>query len=164
VRVFFPYQHRQHGPCIGITGRLLHRSFQACLRGSVFGWREPREVREAAQHRLVRRQLFGIFDSQRLAHRARQNSVGVGNSRNDPWHQVILQREDFLPAKHSIIRFRPHMSAGGAIHEMHRDPQNRASLAKAATHHIASAKLLADGANVDRLLGKSQSGTPCDHP
>ena len=92
MRKFLAVHHRQHGPGIGITRRLLNGVLQTGTRRGMLFRAKPREVREASEYGFVWCQLFGITAAQSFAHRARQNAVSVGYSRDDARDELILQR------------------------------------------------------------------------
>ena len=141
-------QQRQHRPGIGIGRRLPHRQFQAGPRSGELLGGDPLQVAEAAQHGLVGAQLLGGAAAHGLAHAPGQNSVHVGDRRNDPRNQVVLQLEDRLRAEGAFVVLGPEMSAGDRVHELHREAQLRSRLPKASLHHVARAELLAGGTDV----------------
>jgi hypothetical protein len=66
--------------------------------------------------------------------------VHVGNRRNDPRNEVVLQLENRLRTEIAFVVFRPQMSAGRGIDELHGEAQFRPGLAKAALHHVPRAE------------------------
>ena len=72
----------------------------------------------------------------------------VGDRRDDPRNQLVLQLENRFRAESALVVLGPEMSAGHRIHELHRDAQPRSRLAEAALHHIARAQLFADGSHI----------------
>ena len=70
--------------------------------------------------------------------------------------------EDFFRAKRPVISLGPNMGTGTCVDQLHRDAQPGPRLAKTPFHHIACAKFLADGPDVDGLVGVSQRGTARD--
>src|SRR5208337_5056013 len=122
------------------------------------------EVREAAEHCLVRAQLAGIPAADSFTHGVRKNTVCVGDSGDDSRDDVILELENRFRAKGTIGGLGPEMGAGTRVDELHRDAQLASCLAKAALHHVARAEFLAGGTYVDRLTGVAQRGAARDDP
>src|ERR1700686_2570507 len=164
MRKFLAVHPRQHGPGIGITRRFLNGVLKTGpRRGMLFG-AKPREVREASEYGFVWCQLFGITAAQSFAHRARQNAVSVGYSRNDPRDDFVQQRKDFIWVKGAIKSLGPKMGARARVHQLHRDAQQRTRLAQTPLHHVARAKFLADRSHVDSLTCISQSRAAGNDP
>ena len=95
-------------------------SFQAGPHfGKVFGG-EALVVAEAAEQRFVWAHLIGSLQPHSFAHAARQDSVHVGDRRNDAGNEVVLEFENHFGTKRTLIGFSPQLRACGGIDELHR--------------------------------------------
>src|SRR5262252_8298937 len=103
---------------------------------------------EHTEYSLIRGDLFVSLFSYGGADAARQNPVLVGHGGDNPRDQLIVQGENFVGAKGTLESFRPKVSAGHCIDQLHSQANRISRLADAAFHHIASAKFLADKANI----------------
>src|ERR1700687_2081195 len=70
MRKFLAVHHRQHGPGIGITRRLLNGVLKTGPRRGMLFRAKPREVREASEYGFVWCYLFGITAAHRVGYGA----------------------------------------------------------------------------------------------
>src|SRR4029077_14817845 len=97
----------QHGPAIGVVRSLLDSPFQTSPRRGVLFGVDTLEMREAAEHCLVGGKLVGIPVAKNLTHGVRQNAVGVGDGRDDPRNDVVLELKNSFGAEGTFIRLSP---------------------------------------------------------
>src|SRR5664280_1529863 len=117
---FFLADERQHGPGIGIAWLHFHRAFQGGTRRGMLLSVDTLEVREAAQHRLVRAEIGWISCPEDVRHGAGQNALCVGNSGNDARNEIVLQLEESVRAESALVILGPKMGARDAIHKLDR--------------------------------------------
>ena len=120
-------------------------------------------VSKAAQHRLVRADLVGLFVPERFAHAVRQNAVPVSDRGNDPRDDVILQGKYVFRRQGTIVGVRPEMSTGNRVHELHRDAQPGPCVAKAPFHHVARAQFPARRPDINCLIHVPRRRAARDH-
>ena len=130
----------------------------------MFFRRDALHVAKGAQHGFVGTQLLIGLAAERLAHAAGQNAVHVGNRRDDPGNQIVLQLEDRLGTEGAFEAFGPEMSAAQRIDELNGEPQPGPGLTQAAFHHVARAQFLPDRPHVDGCIGVPRRGAARDDP
>lgn len=111
VRVFLAVEQREQGPAVAAIRRLPHCELQRATRGQVLPRVETLEVREAAQHRLVRSQVGRILAAQGLRHAVRQNTVSIGNRADDSRRQIVNDFELTLRVQLTFINLGPQICA-----------------------------------------------------
>jgi hypothetical protein len=163
VLVFLGVEHREHGPGVGASGRLLDGALKGGPHRGVLLGGDALDVAEAAQHGFVRAQLFGTSAPQHLAHGVRQNAVRVGHGGDDTGDDLVLQLEDLVGLEGAVVGLRPQVGARAGVDELRGDPQHGARLTQAAFDDVAGAELLADGADVHRLARVPQRRAAGDH-
>ena len=67
-------------------------------------------------------------------------------------NQIVLNVENGFGTEGALEGLGPEVSAGDRVGELHRQPQFASRLPQSAFHHVARAKLLANGAQVGRLI------------
>src|ERR1022692_2507082 len=90
-------------PGIAVAWLHFHRALQGGTRRGMLLSVDTLEVREAAQHRLVRAEIGCIPGPKYVRHGAGQNALCVGNSGNDARHEIVLQLEESIRAESALV-------------------------------------------------------------
>ena len=121
-------------------------------------------LREAPEDGLVGSQRVGTLAPERLAHAVRQDAVRVGDRRDDPGNEIVLEREDLVRVERPVVGLGPEVRAGNRVDQLDRDPQRRAGLTQTPVQDVARAERLADGADVRRLARVARGRAAGDDP
>ena len=105
-------QDRKHGPGLGVSRRFSHRRFQTRSRRGKLFYGGELEVTEAAQDGFVGAQLLGRAAANSFTHAPGQDAVHVGDRRDDPRNQLVLELENGFRAERALVVLGPEMRAG----------------------------------------------------
>ena len=153
VSKFLLIDERQHSPGIGVAGFFSDRALQCHSCRRVFLGTYALEMCEAPEHGLVWAQFQRIARAECLTHTARQNAVGVCNSRHNLRHDIVHHIKSSLLGEGPVVGFSPEMSSRSTVHQMHREARPDADSAKAALEYIPCPEFLARYSHVDRSAG-----------
>ena len=96
-----------------------------------------RDVSEATQDRLVRRQLIGGFRSHDRGHRADQRAIGVRDCRDDFFGELVVEVEPRSLARLAIVGLGPQALSRRGVGQLRHDPHHAAGGPDRALQHVS---------------------------
>src|SRR5262249_59984884 len=97
---------------------------------------------ERGEERVVGWQLVRLPAPKRLAHAVRQHPAEVRDSGHDARHEIVLQIEDCVRLKRTVVAFRPEVRPCCRVDQLHGDAQLGAGLPDRTFHHVPGPDLL----------------------
>ena len=107
---------------------------------------EPVVIAEAAHERFVRRELAGRLAANGVADAPRQHAEVIRARRDDARDEFVLHAKHLIRFELAVVGFRPEVSAGDRVHQLHGDANVEPACRMLPSMHVAGAELLADRA------------------